>query len=129
MKNVALVVLPLAVIFAVGFFFFAELSSPLMAEGSTEKSENEKGVKLNPQFTFNVSGMTCSGCQAGLKQSLEKVKGVKSANVSYKNGSAAIFCDPKECSKEDLTKAVEKAGYKVVQEPKEDLQKPLKKES
>lgn len=40
--------------------------------------------------TYNVSGMTCSGCEAKVKSSLLKLPDVLSADISLKEGKATI---------------------------------------
>ena len=43
--------------------------------------------------TYNVSGMTCSGCQAKVQSLLSKVKGVKNLSIDLSKGEAAIDMD------------------------------------
>nr|UNB12234.1 Hypothetical protein [Cloning vector pMUT13] len=39
--------------------------------------------------TLKITGMTCDSCAVHVKDALEKVPGVQSADVSYAKGSAA----------------------------------------
>ena len=57
---------------------------------------------------FEVTGMTCSACQARVERVVSKLPGVSSANVSLLAGSMTVShtCDTKE-----IIDAVEKAGY------------------
>ena len=43
--------------------------------------------------TYNVSGMTCSGCQAKVQGLLSKVKGVKNLTIDLSKGQATIDMD------------------------------------
>src|SRR5688572_31959418 len=43
--------------------------------------------------TYNVSGMTCGGCQAKVQTLLSKVKGVKNVMIDLTKGQAAIDMD------------------------------------
>ena len=43
--------------------------------------------------TYNVSGMTCSGCQAKVQGLLSKVKGVKNVAIDLSKGKATIDMD------------------------------------
>ena len=43
--------------------------------------------------TYNVSGMTCSGCQAKVQGLLSKVKGVKNVAIDLSKGEAIIDMD------------------------------------
>ena len=40
--------------------------------------------------TLNITGMTCDSCAVHVKDALEKVPGVRSAEVSYAKGSARL---------------------------------------
>ena len=40
--------------------------------------------------TLKITGMTCDSCAVHVKEALEKVPGVQSANVSYTKGSAKL---------------------------------------
>lgn len=44
--------------------------------------------------TSNINGMTCDACAAHVKNALEKVPGVQSAAVSYRNGTAQLATEP-----------------------------------
>ncbi|HEX2863929.1 MAG TPA: heavy metal-associated domain-containing protein [Deinococcales bacterium] len=58
---------------------------------------------------LNVTGMSCSHCQAAVKKALEKVSGVNEAHVDLQAGQAEVRgegLDPQA-----LVKAVEGAGY------------------
>ena len=66
------------------------------------------------QKVLKVEGMMCMHCVAHVKEALEGVKGVKSVNVSLDKGEAVVELD-KDIKDKALIKAVEKAGYKVVE--------------
>ncbi|MDA0999982.1 MAG: heavy-metal-associated domain-containing protein [bacterium] len=60
-----------------------------------------------------VKGMTCSGCQAAVKNALSAVPGVSAAEVDLAAGRASVEFDTGRASRPDLEKAVEEAGFKV----------------
>ena len=70
-----------------------------------EKGEG-KNVKLN------VTGMMCDSCQSKVKSSLEKVEGVKSADVDWNKGTALVTLAKADVKNEELVKAVKSAGSK-----------------
>ncbi|BDT74186.1 mercuric reductase (plasmid) [Comamonadaceae bacterium OS-4] len=43
--------------------------------------------------TLNITGMTCDSCAVHVKDALEKIPGVRSADVSYAKGSARLNID------------------------------------
>lgn len=66
--------------------------------------------------TIKVTGMTCASCVATIEKSLRRVKGVSDASVNFASEKAYVNYDPSQTSREELEKAVEGAGYKVVRE-------------
>ena len=63
---------------------------------------------------MSVKGMTCTGCENGLKASLTKVPGVlKVAKVCHKSGVAVVAINPDEVKDDVLTKTVANKGYEA----------------
>lgn len=62
---------------------------------------------------FHVEGMTCEGCESGVKAALEKLEGVQEAEVSHKRERTSVTYDPAKVSKEELEAAIESAGYQA----------------
>ena len=76
---------------------------------------------------FDVSGMTCSACQANVQKAVEKL-GVDSLNVNLINESMVVDYNPSEITNDDIINAVDNIGYhaslkknKTKDENKEDL--------
>ena len=63
--------------------------------------------------TFNIYGMHCAGCSNSVQKVLENVPGVKSADVQLTTEKAVIEFDNGDVPVEDLSKAVESAGFKL----------------
>ena len=61
--------------------------------------------------TYQVSGMTCGGCAASVKNSLQVVSGVTSVEVSKGTNSATISMD-KHIGLSELQNALGGAGGK-----------------
>ncbi|MBI2671049.1 heavy metal translocating P-type ATPase [Candidatus Woesearchaeota archaeon] len=62
---------------------------------------------------LKIQGMHCATCALTIEKSINKVKGVKSANVNFGNEKAVVESDVDE---KELIKAVEKVGYKAYSE-------------
>lgn len=60
---------------------------------------------------FLVEGMTCAGCAAGMKATIEREEGVVSAEVDYEKASARIRFDPEKTTVEKLIAAFGELGY------------------
>ena len=61
---------------------------------------------------LNITGMTCDSCALHVKQALEKVRGVQSADVSYAKGTAQLTTVP-GLSADPLIAAVAATGYRA----------------
>lgn len=60
---------------------------------------------------FAVNGMTCEGCALGMKATLEREKGVKSAEVDYETETARIHFSASQTSPQRLIDAIDELGY------------------
>ena len=67
--------------------------------------------------TFPVGGMTCASCVRRIERALGKVHGVEEASVNLATEKARVVFDPSVADLDDLTTAVEKAGYTVGELP------------
>ena len=63
--------------------------------------------------TLKIQGMMCPHCEAHVKNALEGVDGVVSAQVSHEKGTAVVTLN-KEIDTNLLIDVVEKQGYKVI---------------
>ena len=66
---------------------------------------------MTDTIILNVGGMTCEGCSNRVKDTLESIDGVNSAEVSHVSGIASI--GHQNVSKEILTFSVKGIGYTV----------------
>ena len=66
--------------------------------------------------TISVSGMTCGHCVSSVKEELAELPGVQSVSVDLNAGgvSPVIIESTRELTSEEITAAVEEAGYTVV---------------
>lgn len=60
-----------------------------------------------------IDGMHCASCAVLITRSLEKVPGVKMANVNYGTQKARVEFDEKATRENDLIEAVKKRGYRA----------------
>ncbi|MDO4917986.1 heavy-metal-associated domain-containing protein [Kocuria sp.] len=65
--------------------------------------------------TVNVSGMTCGHCVSSVKEELAEVPGVAAVDVELNAGgtSPVTIRSSRELSPEEISAAVEEAGYTV----------------
>jgi copper chaperone len=64
------------------------------------------------ETTLKIDGMSCQHCVMRVKKAIDAVAGVTKSDVAV--GSATIQFDESKAKKEDITAAIEKAGYRVI---------------
>ena len=64
--------------------------------------------------TLIVEGMMCQHCAAHVKEALEKLEGVSDAKIDLKEKTAVVKVK-KELGEDIYRKAIEEAGYKLVE--------------
>lgn len=64
------------------------------------------------KVTLKIEGMMCAHCEKHVKDALEKVEGVVSAEANHKKKCAVVTLE-KEVNSELLVAAVKEAGYEV----------------
>lgn len=85
----------------------------LTAQKVDENKSNVKATEGISKFSVDITGMHCSSCAAIIEKSIKKVSGVKEANVNFAAEKAVVVLDQAVSNKEEVVKAVEKAGYKA----------------
>lgn len=69
---------------------------------------------MTEKIRLNVGKMSCVRCSAAVERALKYTNGVVSAEVSYASARADIEYDSKITDIKKIRKAIEKAGYSVV---------------
>ncbi|MDD8017160.1 MAG: cation transporter [Bacteroidota bacterium] len=64
------------------------------------------------KYQLTIEGMSCHHCVMAVEKELKKLSTVNIKEV--KIGSAVVEADESAATKENLTKAVEEAGYTLV---------------
>jgi len=78
----------------------------LAAEGD-DTSEAE-GTTIS---TFQVAGMTCGGCEVGVRRVVGKLEGVKEIEASHKEGTATVTYQADKVTPDAIIAAIEELGY------------------
>jgi copper chaperone CopZ len=64
-------------------------------------------------ITFDIEGMTCTGCEASVENAASGVNGVLEADASYDTGKATIKYDQSKTDREAIVAAINKTGFTV----------------
>jgi copper-(or silver)-translocating P-type ATPase/heavy metal-(Cd/Co/Hg/Pb/Zn)-translocating P-type ATPase len=67
------------------------------------------------RLTLKTDGMSCAACSAAIEKALGKVEGVSEVNANFSNNVVSLTYDPKLTGKEQIIRAIEKAGYFVLE--------------
>ncbi len=81
------------------------------AVGLTVAADDSKSNATTTVFT--VEGMTCGGCEIGVKVAVKKLDGIEKVTASHAEGRATVTYDPSKVSAEDIEAAIEKIGYEA----------------
>jgi mercuric ion transport protein len=75
-------------------------------------------VVIEPSKTqtveFGIKGMTCAGCEEHVKAEINELPGIAQLTVSYEKRNAIVVFDPSKTTVNALHDAINKTGYKVI---------------
>ena len=72
--------------------------------------------------TFKVQGMSCAGCAKNVEQTAGRLNGVAEAGVNFATETLRVSYNPELVSIMEVVKAVEKAGFKLLEEESIDAE-------
>jgi P-type Cu+ transporter len=75
-----------------------------------------KAVIESSTKSLKIEGMTCAACAKTIERVTKKIDGVIESNVNYATEKLNISYEPSKVRVSDIKKAVEKAGYKALEE-------------
>lgn len=88
----------------------------LVSMDKIEKAVKDSGYDVaRDEISLTIGGMHCATCAGTVQDALKEVPGVRDARVNFALGKAQVDYDAKVASEEQLKKAVEGAGYKVLE--------------
>jgi Cu+-exporting ATPase len=91
-----------------------------------------KALIPSSKKTLKIEGMTCAACAKAAERAVKKLDGVIDANVNFATEKLNVNFENSKVRVSDIKKAVEKAGYKALEEEtnvdqdKEKKQKEIK---
>lgn len=107
--------------------FAAEKATVVFNPNQTDLSRLIDRVKdlgygaKSEKVVLPVKGMTCASCVNKVERALRSPKGVIQASVNFATERASVEYVPGEVTVRDLKKAVEEAGYEVLEVTEEDV--------
>ncbi len=92
----------------------------VLSEKDIEEAVDKAGYKASTdvaQKTFHIEGMTCASCVQTVEKAINKLSGVKEANVNLATEKVVVQYDPANVTVTNIIDAVSGVGYKA----KEDI--------
>lgn len=80
---------------------------------AVEQAGYEVAESPAASVTFDVDGMSCTGCSSAVEKALSRHEGVRKANVNLTAGKAFVDFDAEAVSPDELADAIRNAGYEV----------------
>ncbi len=77
-------------------------TSPLLAQEEASSLTVSK---------FHVEGMTCGGCEVGVRMVVKKLDGVEDVEADYEEGSAVVTYESDKVTADDIIAAIADLGY------------------
>lgn len=68
----------------------------------------------NSSMEIKIGGMHCHGCAQNIGRALKLIDGVVKADVNFAESKANLEVAPGKVTREQLEKAIEKAGFSVL---------------
>ncbi len=81
-----------------------------------DKAVADSGYEVvRDEITMTVSGMHCATCSTTVQEALVGLPGVTAARVNFALGKASVEYDPEMVGPDELRRAVDGVGYKVLE--------------
>lgn len=90
---------------------FQTLKKPVLIGATLALVGGATSIAAEQKAVLKVYGMMCQMCANGVAGSLKSLKGVKSAEVSVKDGQASVTYDDGQVSLGQLKKQIEMSGF------------------
>ncbi len=104
--------LSLVTVLVVGMSAFPYFSKYLYPDMESKVELGDRSAY--PTVSLDIEGMTCTGCEEHVDQEVYQLDGVLEASTSYRDAQSIIRYDPHRTDIEQIIKAIERTGYKVV---------------
>lgn len=104
-------------------FFFCSKNCFDKFTGKEKAAEHLHPVSSDSKETILIKDMHCASCALTIEKALKKVEGVKTANVNFATEKATVEFDKKLVGREKFEETIQKAGYGIIKEEKQEAGK------
>lgn len=78
---------------------------------STQFAESTSSLVV---YRYEISGMTCPGCEEAIKAGVMKLDGIESVTASFEKGEAIVKFNPELTDTAKIKSGINNTGYKVL---------------
>jgi copper chaperone CopZ len=96
----------------VSFIFVAGACTSKQSQKMDSPSASQTAIR---EITFKVGGMTCDDCEMSIRKGVEELNGIKTVEANHEDSTTHVAFDPSGTSEKEIIAAIEKRGYKVIQ--------------
>ena len=105
--------------FLIGITLFAAISISFPYYSHIFYPDNKKEVVIVNQsniqtVNFEVEGMTCASCEQHVTHAVNELEGIVNVAASFEKANAKVEFDNSKTTIEDIEKAINSTGYKVI---------------
>ncbi|WP_339651223.1 mercuric transport protein MerTP [uncultured Maribacter sp.] len=105
--------------FLIGITLFAAISMSFPYYSHIFYPDNKKEVVIVNQsniqtVNFEVEGMTCASCEQHVTHAVNELEGIVNVAASFEKANAKVEFDNSKTTIEDIEKAINSTGYKVI---------------
>ncbi len=105
--------LAIITVFALAMMSFP-LYSNIFFNQDKSASTNMDHSKLRT-LEFNISGMTCTGCEEHIEHAVSKLPGIALVNATYENSNTIVKYDSLQTSLQQIQDAIGTTGYIITE--------------
>ena len=95
------------------FLLLAFFSTACSNTGDKAKLPAAATAAAIKTVSLQVKGMSCTGCEETIKESVQKIDGVAECKASFETGKADVKFDSTKTNIKAISEAITSAGYEV----------------
>ena len=103
--------LGLITVFAIIMMAFPYYANQLFSDRKITNKNIEESNSQN--LELKIVGMTCSGCETFIEQTVSTLGGIDFVKANYKSGSAFVIFDSTKTNRSEIINSIDKTSYKV----------------
>jgi copper chaperone CopZ len=92
------------------------LAFPYLGGSLNTSSRNNQMKGEISEIIIPVEGMTCSGCEFNIENTVKKLDGIIKVKAGYKKYEVIVKSEKGKVNINDMMEAINKSGYEVIKQ-------------